>query len=151
MSLADDIEILPEYTGYYNNPKGRKMKLKIEKLYRNDKDKNGNPLINKQGKPYSKINVVADEKFYSGFSGKWNESWKVGDEVEVEVEETQYNGKTFYNIKAPASAKGFGGNTQALEGLLGSIDTKLSKVIELLQKPKSVELPVFNEGEDLPF
>jgi hypothetical protein len=129
------------------------MKIKIEKLYRNDKDKNGNPLMSRTGKPYSKISITADEKMYSGFAGKWNETWKIGDEIDVEIEEAQYNGKTYYNIKAPASAKGggFGGNTQVMEGLLGSIDTKLSKIVELLQKNKSVELPVFNEGEGLPF
>lgn len=126
------------------------MKIKIEKLYRNDKDKDGKPLMSRQGKPYSKINIIADEKMYSGFSGKWNESWKVGDEVEVEVEEAVYNGKTYYNLKAPASARGgFGGNTQAMEHLLGSIDTKLSKVIEILESKKG--LPVFTQGEDIPF
>lgn len=120
------------------------MKLKIEKVYRNDKDKNGKPFISKKGQPYSKITIYADEKYYSGFSGKWNEHWSVGDEVEVDVETVQHNGSTFYNLKAPQS--GGGANLQQIEGLFGALNTKLDSIIEMLR-----DLKTSSPGDDIPF
>lgn len=42
------------------------------------------------------------------FVGGWNGSWEVGTEIEVEQEQWQsreYEGKTYWTLKAPASAR----------------------------------------------
>ena len=118
--------------------------IQIEKIFVNEKDKNGKPFISKKGQPFKKVTIQANEKWYSCFQGQWNSGWKVGDTIEVEVEEKEFNGNTYYNIKAPNKG-GFGGNTQAIEGLLGSIDAKLSRLIELAQKKTA------DPSEDIPF
>lgn len=122
-------------------------KIIIKKLIVSDKSKDGTPFVSKKGQPYKKVNLSDGSKWYSCFQGAWNSSWSEGQEIEVEVEAKEYNGKTFYNIKAPQRSGGFGGNTQALEGLLGSIDTKLSTLIELLKGKSNGN----SQEEDIPF
>lgn len=75
------------------------MLIKIEKLIIRDTDKDGKPLINKQGKPYKRLSVFSDGRWYSGFHGKWSEGFAEGMEVDVEISEAVWSGKTFYNIK----------------------------------------------------
>jgi len=65
-------------------------KITLTAVYHNDKDRNGNPYMSKAGKPYTKCNVKATEygdKYISGFGNKTTQGWKVGDVVEVEIEQ----------------------------------------------------------------
>lgn len=66
------------------------QKVKLEKVYRTTQDKNGNPLVTKQGKPYTRVSIkVADseyaDRWISGFGNSANATWKDGDEVEVAI------------------------------------------------------------------
>ena len=66
------------------------QKITLTKLYRSDKDKNGNPLKTRDGRPYERISVKCSEfgeKWLSGFSNRTNFNWKEGDDVTVEIEE----------------------------------------------------------------
>ena len=107
------------------------MKLKIDELYVNDKDKNGNPFVSKDGKPFKKVAIKYDGEWYSGFYNKTVASWKVGDEVEVEVEEKEFNGKVYKNFKTPNS---FGGGAvlSKLDELIAKVD-KLTHLVEDLE------------------
>jgi CYTH domain-containing protein len=66
-------------------------KVTITQLYRNDTDKNGNPLINKKtNQPYRKIVLQTKEygdRYITGFCNEENSSWKVGDTVKIEIEQ----------------------------------------------------------------
>ena len=65
------------------------MKLTLTSIQRYDKDKVGNPLRTKDGRPYTRVSIKTQEyadRFLSGFGSSWNEYWKVGDVVEVDVE-----------------------------------------------------------------
>jgi len=73
------------------------MKILIEKIFRNDKSKDGSLLVNKNGKAYTRLTVVSSGINYSAFGGTWNDSWKVGDTIDVKVTE---NGQ-YKNIEAP--------------------------------------------------
>lgn len=59
------------------------MKVTITQIARNNK-------TSKAGKPYVSLGIKCNEygdKFINGFGNKGNEHWKVGDTVEVEIEQ----------------------------------------------------------------
>lgn len=64
------------------------MKVTLTTVYKSDKDKQGQPLINKNGKPYTKLAIKTkehDDTWLSGFDGKLTTGWIAGAEVEIEV------------------------------------------------------------------
>ena len=66
------------------------QEYKLTKVYKTDKDKNGNQLINKNGKPYTRMSVkVAEhgEKWISGFESPVNKGWKEGGVVAMVIKE----------------------------------------------------------------
>jgi len=76
------------------------QKLTITKIFKSDKDKNGNLLKTKDGRAYSKLAIKTKEygdKWISGFLSFWNENWVEGQIVGANVEP---NGD-FLNLKKP--------------------------------------------------
>lgn len=66
------------------------MEQTITSIFRNDKDKNGAPLKTKIGKPYVRVNIKTDahgDKYISGFGNAENANWKIGDKINVLVEQ----------------------------------------------------------------
>ena len=81
------------------------MKIILTRVLRKDKDKNGKPYINKNGNPYERLGIQGDTEiskykgeWLSGFSGEWNRDWKEGDAVDINIEEVQKDGKTYFNF-----------------------------------------------------
>ena len=75
-------------------------KLTLTRVFRT-KEKDGKPLVSKQGKPYEKVAVKAKEfgeAWISGFGNKGNSGWKEGDVVEIELSQ---NGD-YLNFKMPS-------------------------------------------------
>jgi hypothetical protein len=67
------------------------MQLHLTKVYRSSKDKNGNPLKTRAGKPYERVSIKTQEygdKWLSGFGATWNGNWQDDSVVNVEVEES---------------------------------------------------------------
>jgi hypothetical protein len=134
------------------------QQIVLTQVYRNDKDKNGNPLISKQGKPYTKIAVKAKEfgdKYLSGFGNRENANWKPGDKVWVKVVE---NGQ-YLNLEMPSEL-------DIVSMALKNIEKKLDRLEILLTentkdsfaeslKPENNQFPevVDDEisAEDIPF
>lgn len=81
------------------------QKLKITQIYTTDKDRTtGAPLIGKNGRPYTRMSIKAEEygdAYISGFKGKQNEGWKVGDIVEAIVEKNVKGDKEYLNFSLP--------------------------------------------------
>ena len=83
------------------------MKLKLTKVVRTEKDKNGNPYTTKDGRAYTRLGIQAQEygqRWLSGFDGYQTKDWKEGDTVEVDVEQTtkvDAKGQPFMNFKVP--------------------------------------------------
>lgn len=76
----------------------------ITKLYVNDKNKNGEPLVNSNGKPFKKISIQTNKhgnKYLSSFFNNNMASWKVGDTVEIITEQ---NGQ-WLNFKLPPKSE----------------------------------------------
>jgi len=66
------------------------MQLKIIKVYRSWKDKEGTSLKTKDGREFERVAIKVNEygdKWVSGFGGFWNKDWKEGDTINVDVEE----------------------------------------------------------------
>ena len=101
------------------------MKLVLEKIYHNTTDKNGNPYIGKNNRPYTKCVIVADGIKYYGFGNKTTRSWHEGDEVEVEVSKNgdYMNFKTL-KPKDPVIEE-LEGRVEYLEARLEMIEKKL--------------------------
>jgi len=80
-------------------------KLTLTDVYRLTKDKEGNSLTTKDGKPYTRVLLKAQEygdKPISGFGNKVNETWKAGDEVTIDVTEVK-KGEAVYLNFAPVN------------------------------------------------
>ena len=76
------------------------MKLTITKIYKTNKNKEGQPLKTKDGREYTRLGIQTKEygsKWISGFESSWNNFWTEGQTVEADVEP---NGD-FLNLKKP--------------------------------------------------
>lgn len=99
------------------------VKLKLTGIQRFDKDKEGNPLKTKDGRPYTRLVIkTADGKSLSGFDSIQTQNWREGDEVEVEVEQKG----EYLNFKLPNKQDGI---SRGLE----VIQNQLTKILMLLQ------------------
>lgn len=102
------------------------MKIKITYIQHFDKDKTGKPYTNARG-AFKKCLIKCEEKgdqYVSMFGSQTTESWKVGDVVDVEIEEKSVNGKIFLNGRLPSSG-GF-----ELAKRIGTLESK----VEVMQK-----------------
>ena len=104
--------------------KSNMQKIKLTKVYRNDKDKDGKPFVSKEGRPYSKIAVKCVEhgdQYLNGFSAYWNRDWIEGMVVETEIEEVVIGGKTYLNLKKPDPLAELEARVTELERLISLI------------------------------
>ena len=63
-------------------------KVTIGRISFFDKDKEGNALKNKDGKPYTRCLIdTTDGRKVSGFRNEISAGWKQGDEVEIDIEQ----------------------------------------------------------------
>ena len=62
----------------------------ITKVYRSTNNKDGQPLVTKDGRNYEKVSIQTREhgqKWIGGFGGNWNQNWREGQTVELDIEE----------------------------------------------------------------
>lgn len=63
-------------------------KVTIGRISFFDKDKEGNQLKNKDGKPYTRCLIdTVDGRKVSGFANETSRQWHQGDEVEMDIEQ----------------------------------------------------------------
>lgn len=66
------------------------MKQTITKIYRSFQDKQGNSLKTKDGRNFERVAIKTQEygdRYISGFGGDWNENWKIGDIIDIKIEQ----------------------------------------------------------------
>lgn len=73
-------------------------KVTLEKVSRFNKDKTGNPLKTKDGKAYERVLLTVKGQTISGFGAQYNQDWKAGDEVSIDITTVEKEGKTYYNF-----------------------------------------------------
>ena len=93
--------------------------IKITRLYRTDKSKDGQPLINKNGNAYTRVGIQCEtygQRWISGFEGDWNKSWKEGDVVQLAIDTVAgKNGAEYINFKLPAKVDTLEAEVKALD------------------------------------
>jgi hypothetical protein len=76
------------------------------------KDKEGNPLKTKDGKPYERCLLdLVDGRKVSGFGNPTTRTWNAGDEVEIEIEQKG----EYWNFKVPKKEVGGGVNQEQMD------------------------------------
>ena len=98
-------------------------------VWRNTTDKAGNPLKSKDGKPYTKVSIKTKEtgdKYVGGFGNKANEGWKIGDVVDIIVEQ---NGD-FLNFKLPNKDDAQNERIAKLESRVMKLELAESRMME---------------------
>jgi hypothetical protein len=114
-------------------------KITLARVSHLNKDREGNPLTTKQGKPYTRCLIdTTDGRKMSGFGNQITSNWNEGMEVEVEVSES--NG--YLNFKTP--------KTGAVD--LSEVNAKLDKIIALIgNETTSPTTGEFSGEPDSPF
>ena len=119
----------------------------ITKIYRSFTDKTGNELKTKDGRPYERVaikTIETGDKYISGFGNQENQNWKIGDQIQIVVEQKG----EYLNFKELKE-----------NDLLNTRVTKLEKDVEELKKflvmpmEKSVlsDEPPEEDLSDIPF
>lgn len=131
-------------------------KITITKIYTTDKDKAGNPLMSKQGKPYTRMSVKAKEygeKWISGFKNQQSAEWKEGDEVDVIIEEKG----EYLNFTTPKAEDKTASEISLLKTMLGGLNHRVSQLEEKVfsgARPQKDTLEYPDDDinvEDIPF
>ena len=131
------------------------MKVKIIKIYRSDKNKAGQPFVNKNGNAFERIAIQTDkngDKWLGGFSNETNKAWNVGDSVDIDITE---DGRwlNFKEAKTNGGASGADFN-RLLEDVF-KIDErviKLEKIIAIMGETNKIKSSInFDDAEEIPF
>lgn len=91
--------------------------------------KDGTPLVSSTGKPYTSLRIKTNahgDQYLSGFDNAATKNWKVGDEVEIEVEQKG----EYLNFSTPKSNGG--GMSEGDKALLQQIKTETTAIREEL-------------------
>lgn len=106
-------------------------KITIGRITFISKDKEGNALKTKDGKPYTRCLLDAvDGRKMSGFSNPTTQTWQQGDEVEIEVDK---NGE-YWNFKTPKKEAGAGVNQEQMD--------RIEKMVTALYKASGLDAPM---------
>lgn len=118
-------------------------KLTLTKVFRATTNRDGTPLVSKNGKPYTRLLLKAEkygDKWISGFGNSSNASWKDGDTVEVQV--TQ-NGD-YLNFETPKREDKIEARLKKLEdAVFGGAKTTAPKAAD---DDKLPDYPELDEG-----
>lgn len=110
-------------------------KVKLSRVSHMQKDKEGNPLRTKDGKPYERCLLdLVDGRKVSGFGNPTSRTWNAGDEVEIEIEQRG----EYWNFKTPKK-EAVGINSaqmDRIEKMLNDIHVHLIKSEEI--KPEEI-------------
>lgn len=93
-------------------------------------DKSGAPLKTKDNKPYTRRLIKCEEHgdtLISGFKAPWNEGWREGDEVTIDVEEVKKDNNTYLNFKKVDT------NERLME-MYQELNRRVMKLEEIAQK-----------------
>ncbi len=100
-------------------------KVTIGRISHLDKDRDGNKLVNKQGKPYTRCLLdTTDGRKLSGFGSQATSNWGEGTEVDIEITTVEKDGKTYYNFSVPKK-----GDVDMTD-----VHQKLDEILSILKK-----------------
>ena len=104
----------------------------IEKIYKSDKNKEGNPYMSAKGNPFKKVDIYIDPRAIedTSFDGKItyfdyfdnSERWEVGVPISGTITTNEANGRIYYNYAPPSTGK------KALELDLKQLEDRIKKL-----------------------
>lgn len=113
-------------------------KVTISRLSFIEKDKQGNPLKTKTGKPYTRCLLdTTDGRTMSGFANPTTRTWQQGDEVEVEVKQ---NGQ-YWNFETPKKEVAAGVNQEQMDRIEKMLTAIHSHLVPKTEAYKYPDLP----------
>ena len=118
--------------------------LTLTSIQRYNKDKEGNPLKTKDGRPYTRLVIRCKEygdKMLSGFDSIQTQSWQEGDTVEVEVEQKG----EYLNFKIPNKQDLIGKSLEEIKNILTKHTLMLSQIGQHLMPPEKDDYPPLTE------
>lgn len=137
-------------------------KLTITKIAKFTTNKAGEPLKTKTGKPYTSVRIQAQQygdTWLSGFGSQVTDSWKEGDEIEVEVTK---NGE-YMNWSLPKKEDKVHEGLEAIRNAQVAHTILLNQILEIIKPrakkpsdyPTQSNVTAFDEGDvpldDQPF
>lgn len=133
------------------------MQVKLTDVKKYTTKKDGTPLM-ANGRPFTSLRIKTAEhgdKILSGFENPQNKDWKVGDTVEIDVEQ---NGE-YWNFSTPKLPKGYSLPSQTQEDIaflkiaVGRCIAKLDELLMLTggKATAKIEYPEDDEYQGMPF
>lgn len=131
---------------------------KLTFVKRTDTDAKGDALMSKQGKPYTRVSIKTESKgdhYISGFGNQGNADWKVGDEVDIVITESDAKdktGKPYLNFSQAKKEDKVYDNTETILNKLVGIDLTLNQILAAVkpQKKTGIDYPVNDVPEPFP-
>ena len=135
-------------------------KVKLTRVYTTNKDKQGNALMSRNNKPYTRMSIQCTQygtQWLSGFQNQSNQNWKEGDEVEIIVKK---DGQ-YMNFEVPKIEDKVNSQVGELSAKMDAMNSKLNAIWEVLKSnqpqvqkkgPETIEYPDEDiNPESIPF
>lgn len=132
---------------------------KLTFVKRTDTDAKGDALVSKQGKPYTRVSIKVESKgdrYISGFGNQGNAEWKVGDEVDITITESDTKdktGKPYLNFSQPKKQENNSEQMEIILNKLTGIQLTLGAIADhvIPKKKAAYEYAEDENPEDVPF
>ena len=125
------------------------MKVTIKGIWRNTTDRQGKPLIGRNGQPYTKLSLKTQEhgdRYIYGFGNQDNARWNNGDIVEIEVWEDTYQDKQYLKFKMPKRTI----TREEFEALSAKVEA-LEKKVNAALSGTTTQINELEPDEEVPF
>lgn len=104
----------------------------------------------KTQKNYTKCSIKDENgRWISGFKSDATDMWNVGDEIEIEITENNYNGKTYYNFKSPTKTDLLESRVIHIENILKRLIAEIKEIKNSIDDKKEAREAV-EELDDMP-
>ena len=121
------------------------MKTTLTSLKRFDKDRDGNALKTRDGRPYTRLVIETKEhpKSLSGFDSIQTSGWQIGQEVDIEVEQKG----EYLNFKLPNKEDRLTKTLEEINGKMTKMNLMLTEIGNAVIPSKRDTIP----GTDKPY
>ncbi|MDI6726645.1 MAG: hypothetical protein QMD32_06740 [Smithellaceae bacterium] len=94
--------------------------------------------------PKTKLGLLCKDVWYDAWAGQWNQAWREGQTIEVEIESRDYQGKAYFSIRTPPEARKGGGvglDLAPVVAELKALVTEIKALREAMARPTAPALP----------
>ena len=109
------------------------QKVTLTNIQKYTTNKDGTPLMGKNGKPYTRVQIRCAEyaeRALSGFGGKETDNWQIGNSVEITVKE---NGQ-YLNFEVPKVADKLDMKYEELANKVTGITMRLNAIESVIKR-----------------